>query len=272
MQRLYIFNTFVTFSYLCNNIEHSKGVIMDNVTKIFSKRLRQLRGTKSQDEAAKGIGISRGALSYYEKGERNPDINTLSSIAKYYGVSADYLLGLSDAQTLTTEEKVICDTIGLSPQSVEILKIHAQKAQENFIEISKDEDTWESAMWSYLFLQAINIIVGDNVLLGDIASYLFTTFTHYTDFDNDDDIYHRISSLELFDSKLRISYSDDYDFLSDAILLRIQRELSSIRSQFIQDLYKELQAIPAENEEYPPEVIHDTIRSILDTLIHRLTH
>ena len=46
---------------------------MDNVTKIFSKRLRQLRGTKSQDEAAKGIGISRGALSYYEKGERNPD-------------------------------------------------------------------------------------------------------------------------------------------------------------------------------------------------------
>ena len=59
---------------------------MDNVTKVFSKRLKQLRGNKSQDDVAKGIGISRGALSYYEKGERNPDINILSSIAKYYNV------------------------------------------------------------------------------------------------------------------------------------------------------------------------------------------
>ena len=56
---------------------------MDNVTKVFSKRLKQLRGNKSQDDVAKDIGISRGALSYYEKGERNPDINILSSIEKY---------------------------------------------------------------------------------------------------------------------------------------------------------------------------------------------
>ena len=90
---------------------------MDNVTKVFSKRLKQLRGNKSQDDVAKDIGISRGALSYYEKGERNPDINILSSIAKYYNVSADYLLGLSDTPTLSVEEKAICDTIGLSKNS-----------------------------------------------------------------------------------------------------------------------------------------------------------
>lgn len=32
----------------------------------------------------------------YEKGERMPDGNTLISLADYFNVSSDYLLGLSD--------------------------------------------------------------------------------------------------------------------------------------------------------------------------------
>ena len=244
---------------------------MDNVTKVFSKRLKQLRGNKSQDEVAKDIGISRGALSYYEKGERNPDINTLSSIAKYYNVSADYLLGLSDTPTLSVEEKAICDTIGLSKNSVDILKIHAQRARQTSVKDDEAEDDWELIMWSYLTLQAINIIVGNPELLGDIASYFFTEFTHYTDFYGED-IYHPISSLELFDSKFHISYSDDYDFLSDAIFLRIQRTFSSIRTEFLQRLYKELQAYNIQNEEYSPKIAYTTMRSLLDSLMEHLSH
>ena len=88
--------------------------------------------------------------SYYEKGERNPDINILSSIAKYYNVSADYLLGLSDTPTLSVEEKAICDTIGLSQNSVDILKIHAQRARQTPVKDDESEDDWELIMWSYL--------------------------------------------------------------------------------------------------------------------------
>lgn len=244
---------------------------MDNVTKVFSKRLKQLRGNKSQDDVAKDIGISRGALSYYEKGERNPDINILSSIAKYYNVSADYLLGLSDTPTLSVEEKAICDTIGLSQNSVDILKIHAQRARQTPVKDDESEDDWELIMWSYLSLQAINIIIGDPELLSNIASYFFTEYTHYTDFYGGD-IYHPISSLELFDSKFHISYSNDYDFLSDAIFLRIQRTFLSIRKEFLQKLYKELQAYDTENEEYSQEIIYSTIRSLLDPLMKNLSH
>ena len=202
---------------------------MDNVTKVFSKRLKQLRGNKSQDDVAKDIGISRGALSYYEKGERNPDINILSSIAKYYNVSADYLLGLSDTPTLSVEEKAICDTIGLSKNSVDILKIHAQRARQTPVKDDESEDDWELIMWSYLSLQA-------------------------------------------FDSKFHISYSNDYDFLSDAIFFRIQRTFLSIRKEFLQKLYKELQAYDTENEEYSQEIIYSTIRSLLDPLMKNLSH
>lgn len=45
------------------------------------------------------LGISRASLGYYESGERKPDAEILSRIAKYYKVSSDYLLGLNDEET-----------------------------------------------------------------------------------------------------------------------------------------------------------------------------
>lgn len=45
------------------------------------------------------MGISRAAVSFYELDKREPDIETLCSICKYFDVSADYLLGLKEDQT-----------------------------------------------------------------------------------------------------------------------------------------------------------------------------
>lgn len=54
----------------------------------------RLRTGKTQLEVAKDIGISNGALSNYETGYREPDLDTLCQLAKYYGVSVDELLGM----------------------------------------------------------------------------------------------------------------------------------------------------------------------------------
>lgn len=51
----------------------------------------------NQQEVAATIGISRAALSYYEKGERSVDIETLYKLATFYNVSIDYLFGLKDS-------------------------------------------------------------------------------------------------------------------------------------------------------------------------------
>lgn len=48
----------------------------------------------NQQEVADIIGISRASLSYYEKGERSIDIETLYKLASCYDISVDYLLGL----------------------------------------------------------------------------------------------------------------------------------------------------------------------------------
>ena len=51
--------------------------------------LRAIRVNKkvTQEEAAKGIGISVETLAKYKKGITYPDIPTLKRIEKYYGVN-----------------------------------------------------------------------------------------------------------------------------------------------------------------------------------------
>lgn len=65
---------------------------------IFGERLRELRRERGvgQVELANRIGVSKGIISLWENGLREPTISNLVAIAKYFGVTADYLVGLSD--------------------------------------------------------------------------------------------------------------------------------------------------------------------------------
>lgn len=65
----------------------------------YGERISELR-TKmklTQDELAKRIGITRAALSHYEKDRREPDYETLERIADFFDVQVDYLLGRTDS-------------------------------------------------------------------------------------------------------------------------------------------------------------------------------
>lgn len=62
------------------------------------KRIKDLRedNDKFQKDIAQLLGISQQYYSEYEKGNRTIPINYLITLAKYYGTSIDYLVGLSD--------------------------------------------------------------------------------------------------------------------------------------------------------------------------------
>ena len=59
------------------------------------KELRKSRGI-SQVRMAIDLHTTQNTISRYENGEREPGIKELISISKYFGVSVDYLLGLTD--------------------------------------------------------------------------------------------------------------------------------------------------------------------------------
>ena len=56
--------------------------------------LRNVRKSKgySQLKVAMDLNISREALSYYENGQRCPNLDMLVSLSEYFGVSIDYLI------------------------------------------------------------------------------------------------------------------------------------------------------------------------------------
>ena len=61
-------------------------------------RIRDLREDQDlrQVDVAEAIGIDQRSLSNYETGKNNPDSETVIKLARFFEVSCDYLLGVSD--------------------------------------------------------------------------------------------------------------------------------------------------------------------------------
>jgi transcriptional regulator with XRE-family HTH domain len=64
----------------------------------YLTRLKELRteNKKTQQELAKYLNIKQNTYSQYENGQRSLPIESLILLAKYYEVSTDYILNLTD--------------------------------------------------------------------------------------------------------------------------------------------------------------------------------
>ncbi len=73
----------------------------------LGKRMRSLRDKKDlkQNKVAEMLDITPFQLSRYESGKTKPDPEMIASIANYYDVSTDYLLGRSDEPRMTADEE-----------------------------------------------------------------------------------------------------------------------------------------------------------------------
>lgn len=65
---------------------------------VFSKRLRELRLEKglSMKQLAKELNTTDAAISNWENEVNEPKLSYIISMAKFFNVSTDYLLGLED--------------------------------------------------------------------------------------------------------------------------------------------------------------------------------
>ena len=65
---------------------------------LFAERLKELRTEKSigQIELSKAVGVSKGIISLWENGLREPKLSNLIALARFFDVSIDYLSGIQD--------------------------------------------------------------------------------------------------------------------------------------------------------------------------------
>lgn len=179
---------------------------MDNVRfPIFRERFSQLRGDMKQDEFAEFLGFSRPTVALYESGKRVPDAVALKTIAEKCGVSADWLIGLSDVKTNSIDLKNVCDYTGLSVEAVKAIR-------------------------------EVNFAFGNNELFRDVSSDFFSMF--WRDFVSDlAELLHVIGYVScVLDTKQDYSISASCETISN-----LERELQiaifsfSERCRYISD-------------------------------------
>lgn len=76
----------------CNNLLYTFFM------SVFSERLKNERISKgyTQKRVAEVLGVTYNAISQYENGVREPNIDFLIKICDFFDVSSDYLLGRTD--------------------------------------------------------------------------------------------------------------------------------------------------------------------------------
>ena len=66
--------------------------------KIFAERLMDLRKERglSQATVARDLNVSLGIVCYWETNKSDPTASNIAKLARYFNVTSDYLLGLTD--------------------------------------------------------------------------------------------------------------------------------------------------------------------------------
>ncbi|MBE5987561.1 MAG: helix-turn-helix transcriptional regulator [Paenibacillaceae bacterium] len=158
---------------------------MGYATDRFAKRLKQLRETAglTQEQFARELKVSRGAISYYEKGDRTPDIEFLDSLYDYFccTLPIDFLLGYTN--NVKEEHRDMYDFYGLTDKACDELEsdteighlISAIIGHENFYGIKrtyegiirnyKTFDYRELGYAGFLISSSLNKIVFDSIAI-----------------------------------------------------------------------------------------------------------
>lgn len=99
-----------------------------NINEEFGSRLREIVEKRKKETGqnlravAKDLDVSLGVLSDWQNGNKTPRGDSIAKLAKYFDVSADYLLGLTDAQTVDTDLRAVADYTGLTENAILALK------------------------------------------------------------------------------------------------------------------------------------------------------
>lgn len=95
---------------------------------MFSEILKSLRTQRglSQGQLAKEVGVSTGNIGDWEIGRSKPGYSALVSLARYFGISADYLLELSPVNTLgkSVTSNLSCDGVPLTESEADLIAMY----------------------------------------------------------------------------------------------------------------------------------------------------
>lgn len=102
------------------------------MTIYFSESLRKLRHSQSltQERLADFLGVSFQTISKWERGETYPDITMLPSIAQFFKVSIDELLGVNKAEEEEGLKRLLEEHDNLTDEK--LISVHIKALKEKY--------------------------------------------------------------------------------------------------------------------------------------------
>lgn len=198
----------------------------------ISDTIKKLRTSRNltQVEFAEKIKCNRQRIADWERGKSLPSVEDVALLSKTFGVSADWLLGLTNTETTDTKIRDICDYTGLSEEAIKRLHLFKLNDDEtSFLAVTND------------LLGGCNIFEFENLcynikLYRDHLSKII-------------DIKNKIYSINLFladsqiDEKSAFKQIEELDNMvfdlsekKDLCEFRAQRSLMYIKNRFCKDL------------------------------------
>ena len=110
----------------------------------FSDRLKELIDERKESGQtlrglAKDLEVSLGVLSDWQNGNKTPRGDSIIKLAQYFEVSADYLLGLTNAKTPDANFRMVADYTGLTEKAVEkILRLKVASGDTRYLDTASD--------------------------------------------------------------------------------------------------------------------------------------
>lgn len=118
----------------------SKKDLTEKYQSPFASRLRELMDASkmTQDTLAQKIGKTRQTVSQYANGDSEPGYATLVKIADIFNTTTDYLLGVTNAKSVSTDERAIIDKTGIKENNLNKLFVAKEYGLNNIIEYVND--------------------------------------------------------------------------------------------------------------------------------------
>jgi len=108
-------------------------VKIDRLKKLIDKE-------KSRQVIADSFGCDVSTITKHYNGDNPVDLEMLYNYAKYFNVSTDYLLGLSDIQTSNIDKKEICRRLHIPDEMYDILReLFLHISPGAYLEILEDD-------------------------------------------------------------------------------------------------------------------------------------
>lgn len=216
----------------------TKRDVQDSYNEPFPTRLRELinKNGISQNQLSTIINKTRQAVSNYTLGNTSPDADTLIKLSKYFNVSADYLLGLSDSQSYDKDIQFICDYTGLNEDAVYELNELKTLQNETVAEADAELPFYDSAKSSEYNLKLLNrfLTTPANQVTYNIFEYILDLNNYLNKLKQIDEFQLPDSATSQDDKSSLISKAKDFEQLINSSNRTVRFDKMAISDSFFE--------------------------------------